>query len=171
MVLVNNTNIKKLTLTTCSASHQQRNWPCLNVLKAAGGWAFDGKVPAWTSVELITPAEVSRVTIASAVGRNDGHHPTLIKLELKVGNDWVLPKWPEIDIAAASYNQQTGQFSLPDKTKYVQIKFDPTKGVTKVKLHVYKSDIKSNNAVVNEIQVLGSLPVDGYHFKEPTTFG
>ena len=70
MILVNNTDIEKLALTKCSASHQQRNFPCSNVLMPAGGWAFDGIAPAWVSVELISLAEVNGVKIVS-VFNND----------------------------------------------------------------------------------------------------
>ena len=63
MALVNNTDFEELLWWECSASREQKNWPCKDMWNPIGdtGWAYDGKVPSWVQVDLIETSTVSQV--------------------------------------------------------------------------------------------------------------
>ena len=168
MILVNNT-IQKLKLTSCTANHQQKNYPCKNTLKLAGGWAFDGKLPAWIhNVLEKTGHQVSRVVVTS--GRKS-HHPTVVQLELKGTSGWIDPTWVRIvKPSTGVFQQSTGRISVPRGTKIIDIEFDPVDDILGVKLHIFATDTK-NNAVVELIEVYGMLPDEGYVLHHPAPTG
>ena len=66
MTLVNNTDFEELLWWDCSASRQQRNWPCTDMMidLVDWGWAYDGVLPSWVQVDLIETATVSQVADA-----------------------------------------------------------------------------------------------------------
>ena len=81
MALVNNTDFEELLWWDCSASREQRNWPCTDMMidLVDWGWAYDGHLPSWVQVELIeTTATVSQVAarmenMKSQLGLGDDH--------------------------------------------------------------------------------------------------
>ena len=170
MILVNNT-IQKLKVTSCTAHHQQKNWPCKNTLILAGGWAFSGKLPAWIHSTLEKPGhQVSRVVITSGQERKD-HHPTVVQLELKSTSGWIDPTWVRVvKPSTGVFQQSTGRISVPKGTKIIDIEFDPVDDILGVKLHIFATDTH-NNAVVELIEVYGMLPEEGYVLHHPAIVG
>ena len=63
MALVNNTDFEELLWWACSASREQNNWPCTDMMidLVDWGWAYDGHLPSWVQVNLIETATVSQV--------------------------------------------------------------------------------------------------------------
>jgi hypothetical protein len=169
-MVLDNQPVSNLTLANCSASHEQNNWPCNNTLINNGSWAYQGRVPAWIEVELENnKSRVSGLTFT--VDETKQGNPTLIKVELYKGS-YVEPTWVVIGRPTGGvFQQETGKISLPPKTKRAEIEFDPVDEVTHVKLHIFQSDVRNNNAFIRHIEVMGSVPVDGYHFQDPTPIG
>ena len=171
MILVNNT-IQKLKVTSCTAHHQQKHWPCKNTLIAAGGWAFSSKLPAWIQSMLEKPGhQVSRVVITSGQGRST-HHPTVLQLELKGTSGWIDPTWVRIvKPSTGVFQQSTGRISVPKGTGKIDIQFDPVDNILGFKVHIFATDDPKKNAIVELIEVYGMMPEEGYVINHPATLG
>ena len=169
MILVNNT-IQKLKLTSCTAHHQQKNYPCKNTLKLAGGWAFDGKLPAWINSTLEKAGhQVTKVVVTS--GWNT-HHPTVVQLELKGTSGWIDPTWVRIvKPSTGVFQQSTGRISVPKGTGKIDIHFDPVDNILGFKVHIFATDDPKKNAIVELIEVYGMMPEEGYVIHHPATLG
>ena len=174
LVLINNSlPIEELVFTNCSASFNQKGYPCENAMQEEGvGWAYYALLPAAITLQLEnSTSEISQIDLIIAEGF-PGHWPDRFMFELLKDGNWMWPNWVDIvEPDDGYYDQATGEFQAESLYFKFVIKFDPITDVSQVRLNIYNSP--DGNAVIKQIKAYGTFPDPGpgYHLQIPTLVG
>ena len=113
------------------------------------GWAYGGRVPAYSIFYLEGPVSINTIIFKTGLNRAD-HHLNDFAIDVQVGTAYVPVVVTKVNVAKSKINgnkvQTNGEMNI-------RVAFKTMDKVSAIKVHAYGSDASNENSVVNELYV------------------